>query len=134
MLKATGASGIAALLTADIEADVERVLIARDRDVLRADVLIVPHHGNRTLSTEPFLDAVWPRAAVFQVGYRNRFHHPNPTVFARYPVRSIPLARSDDGAVRIDIGSEIVLERYRDTRALLGWGADHNRDKEAASA
>jgi competence protein ComEC len=118
VLKATSAAGRAVLLTGDIEADVERVLIARGRDALRADVLIAPHHGSRTSSTEPFLDAVGPLAAVFQVGYRNRFHHPNPTVFARYELRGIPLARSDrDGAARLEMGSEITFERYRDTHA-----------------
>nr|WP_306806054.1 DNA internalization-related competence protein ComEC/Rec2 [Caballeronia sp. BR00000012568055] len=118
VMKATSASGRSALFTADIEADVERTLIARDKAALHADVLIVPHHGSRTSSTEPFLDSVGPLAAIFQVGYRNRFHHPNATVFARYQMRDIPLARSDeDGAARIDIGSEISLERYRQSHA-----------------
>ncbi|SAL56291.1 DNA internalization-related competence protein ComEC/Rec2 [Caballeronia cordobensis] len=118
VLKATSAAGRAALFAADIEADVERMLIAREAGALRADVLIVPHHGSRTSSTEPFLDSVGPLAAIFQVGYRNRFHHPHPTVFARYGLRGIALSRSDDdGAARIDIGSDIVLERYRDTHA-----------------
>ncbi|BAN23575.1 DNA internalization-related competence protein ComEC/Rec2 [Caballeronia insecticola] len=118
VLKATNAAGRAALFTADIEADVERVLIARDAEALRADVLIVPHHGSRTSSTEPFLDSVEPRAAIFQVGYRNRFRHPNATVYARYELRAIALSRSDeDGAARLDIGREIVLERFRQTHA-----------------
>ena len=37
-----------------------------------------------------------------RVGYRNRFHHPNPGVFERYLARHIELTRSDeDGAVQI---------------------------------
>ena len=115
-----------ALLTADIEAPVERVLLKRDRDALRAQVLVVPHHGSKTSSTEPFLDSIDPLIALFQVGYRNRFHHPNAGVFERYRARQIELARSDnDGAVRVDInshadpdmkGAALTLERYRDTR------------------
>lgn len=93
-----------ALLTADIEAPVERILLARDRDALRAQVLVVPHHGSKTSSTEPFLDSIDPLVALFQVGYRNRFHHPNAGVFERYKARHIELARSDaDGAVRVDV-------------------------------
>ncbi|VXC23422.1 ComEC/Rec2-related protein [Burkholderia sp. 8Y] len=123
VLKVTNAAGRAALFTADIEADVERTLLARDAAALRADVLIVPHHGSRTSSTEPFLDSVGPLAAVFQVGYRNRFHHPNPTVYARYGLRDIALTRSDeDGAARIDIGLDIVLDRYRETHARYWMG------------
>ncbi|RKR45007.1 DNA internalization-related competence protein ComEC/Rec2 [Paraburkholderia sp. BL17N1] len=118
-----------ALLTADIEAPVERVLLARDREALRAQVLVVPHHGSKTSSTEPFLDSIDPLIALFQVGYRNRFHHPNAGVFERYKARRIELGRSDtDGAVRVEVspGGEtnqaagstatVTLERYRDTQ------------------
>jgi competence protein ComEC len=123
VLKVTNAAGRAALFAADIEADVERTLFARDAATLRADLLIVPHHGSRTSSTEPFLDSVEPLAAVFQVGYRNRFHHPNQTVYARYRMRNIALTRSDDdGAARIDMSSDIVLERFRQTHARYWMG------------
>jgi competence protein ComEC len=126
----TAAPRIAALLTADIEAPAERVLLARDRGALRAQVLVVPHHGSKTSSTEPFLDSIDPSISLFQVGYRNRFHHPNAGVFERYKERHIELGRSDlDGAVRIDVdpgqvaqagaqshGAVLTLERYRDTQ------------------
>jgi competence protein ComEC len=96
------ASRLAALLAADIEAPVERILLARDRSALPAQILVVPHHGSKTSSTEPFLDSIEPLVSVFQVGYRNRFHHPNPGVFERYEARHIELTRSDeDGAVQI---------------------------------
>jgi competence protein ComEC len=118
VLKVTSAAGRSALLTADIEADVERTLLRRDGQALKADVLLVPHHGSKTSSTEPFLDSVGPLVAVFQVGYRNRFHHPHPTVFQRYQLRAIELSRSDDdGAARIEVSSSITLERYRQTHA-----------------
>jgi competence protein ComEC len=115
----------AALLTGDIDARAERQLIARDRAALAAQVLMVPHHGSRTSSIEPFLDSVEPRVAVFQVGYANRFRHPHPTVWARYLGRGIALPRTDrDGAVRIAFppggaaeaasGFTPEPERYRD--------------------
>jgi competence protein ComEC len=127
------AEPIAALLAADVETTTERTLMARAADRLRAQVLVVPHHGSRTSSTEPFLDSVWPLVAVFQVGYANRFHHPHPDVYARYVLRHIVLTRSDtDGAVRIEAGPEaseaaleagqqagpgaLVVERFIDTQ------------------
>jgi competence protein ComEC len=65
-------------------------------------VLLVPHHGSRTSSTPAFIDAVAPRAGVLSVGYRNRFHHPNEAVVARYVQRGIALRRTDrEGALRI---------------------------------
>ncbi|RQH07818.1 DNA internalization-related competence protein ComEC/Rec2 [Paraburkholderia dinghuensis] len=108
----------AALLAADIEAATERTLLARAADRLRAQVLVVPHHGSRTSSTEPFLDSVWPLVAIFQVGYLNRFHHPHPGVYARYAARHIVLTRSDsDGAVRVEArNGALAVERYVDTQ------------------
>lgn len=123
VLKITSAAGHAALLAADIEADVERALLRRDASALDADVLIVPHHGSKTSSTEPFLDAVQPRVAVFQVGYLNRFHHPHPTVFERYRLRHIQLSRSDeDGAARMEVSAEVSIERFRQTHARYWMG------------
>jgi competence protein ComEC len=126
VLKVTSAAGRSALLAADIEADVERQLLQlgqREPAWLQADVLIVPHHGSKTSSTEPFLDAVRPRVAVFQVGYRNRFNHPHPTVFERYRLRHIELSRSDeDGAARMEVSAEVSIERFRQTHARYWMG------------
>ncbi|MEM5448082.1 ComEC/Rec2 family competence protein [Paraburkholderia guartelaensis] len=109
---------VSALIAADIEAGVERTLVARDPERLRAQVLVVPHHGSRSSSTEPFLDSVWPLVAIFQVGYLNRFHHPHPGVYARYAARDIVLARSDaDGAARVEARpGALAVERFRDTQ------------------
>ena len=60
------------------------------------DVLVVPHHGSRTSSTAAFLDAVQPRVAVIQAGYRNRFGHPAPDVVERYRERGIATAATPD--------------------------------------
>jgi len=59
---------------------VSRIAAAR----LRADVLLVPHHGSRSSSSTALLAAVQPRIALVQAGYRNRFGHPAPEVAARY--------------------------------------------------
>ena len=98
-----GARPRSVLLTGDIERDQEAALVANAADALRSDVLIVPHHGSRTSSTAAFLDAVKPRVAVFQAGYRNRFGHPAPDVVARYVERGIEVRVSPDcGAWRWD--------------------------------
>jgi len=90
------------LLTGDIEAPAEAQLLQRDAVALRADVLLVPHHGSRTSSSEAFLAAVHPSAAVVPVGYRNRFRHPNAEVLERYQNAGIMIRRTDlEGAVTI---------------------------------
>jgi competence protein ComEC len=77
------------LLTGDLEADQEAVLLAEQPDKLRADVLLVPHHGSKTSSTGLFLDAVQPKMAIVQAGYKNRYGHPAPRILQRYAVRDI---------------------------------------------
>jgi competence protein ComEC len=90
------------LLAADVEARSEAEMIARDGAALRAEVLLVPHHGSKTSSTPAFLDAVAPRIGVISVGYRNRFRHPNAAVVARYVERGIVLRRTDrEGALHV---------------------------------
>jgi competence protein ComEC len=79
------------LLTGDIEAAQEQQLLAREHGALRADVLLVPHHGSRTSSTDEFLQAASPRFALVQAGYRNRFGHPSPFVVERYQALGIAL-------------------------------------------
>ena len=79
------------LLTGDIEREQEAALVAGLGDALRSDVLVVPHHGSKTSSSAPFLDAVRPSVAVVQAGYRNRFGHPAAEVLDRYRERGIAI-------------------------------------------
>ena len=82
----------AALRVGDLEAAQEAALVERAR--VRADWLLVPHHGSRTSSSAALLDAVQPRWAVVQAAYRNRFGHPASDVMARYQARNIEVVQS----------------------------------------
>ena len=107
------------LLATDIEQGSEQRLLKQYADKLPATLLIVPHHGSKTSSTPAFIQAVHPRYAVFTVGYRNRFHHPNPEVFERYRAAGSELLRSDaDGAIMVTMDAEnFTVERYRASHA-----------------
>ncbi len=94
----------AALLPGDIELAQESRLVAQNearireagqaQSLLRADVLLVPHHGSKTSSSDAFLAAVHPSFALVQAGYRNRFGHPAAPVLERYRARAIPVIGS----------------------------------------
>ena len=85
---------LTALLAGDIEQAQEARLVAGVEDALRAQVLLVPHHGSKTSSSSAFLDAVAPQVGIVQSGYRNRFGHPAPVVVARLQERPIQLVDS----------------------------------------
>ena len=94
------------LLTGDIEQLAEQALLERDPAALRADVLLVPHHGSGTSSSPGFLAAVGPGLAVIPVGYRNRFSHPVAAVLERYAAIRTRVLRTDlDGAVTVRLGA-----------------------------
>jgi len=85
---------IIVLLTGDLPAREEVALVEREAE-LRADWLMVPHHGSRSSSTPALLAAVRPTVALAQAGYRNRFGHPSAEVLARYAALGIPVVRTD---------------------------------------
>jgi competence protein ComEC len=92
--------GRTALLAGDLEAPQESELVDAAAP-LRADLLLVPHHGSKTSSSPPFLDAVHPAFALVQAGYRNRFGHPAAPVMERYRERAIAVVDSPHcGAAR----------------------------------
>ncbi|MGO4377770.1 DNA internalization-related competence protein ComEC/Rec2 [Pseudoduganella sp. RAF19] len=113
----------AILLPADIEAAQEAALVAREGDSLRADVLLVPHHGSGTSSTPVFLNAVKPQQAIFQLGYRNRYHHPRADVVERYRQLGATLNRTDEsGAIILQLGQTLTVTKYREQHARYWYG------------
>jgi competence protein ComEC len=90
---------------------------------LHADVLLAPHHGSGTSSTPAFLAAVQPSAAIFQVGYRNRYHHPKGEVYQRYGAMGIWRLRTDEsGAIMLDFGPGLDTHEYRREHARYWYG------------
>lgn len=112
------------LLAGDIEAAQEAQLLARSaQGELAADVLLAPHHGSGTSSTQPFLSAVRPSLAIFQVGHRNRYKHPKAQVYERYGAMGITRLRTDvEGAVLLAFGEDIAVTPYRAARPRYWHG------------
>ena len=105
-----------ALLAGDLEAAQELRLVGdpEANAKLKADFLLMPHHGSKTSSTAPFLDAVNPQFALAQAGYRNRFNHPVESVLDRYKQRNIQVIQSPNcGAAtwRSDRPAEVLCQR-----------------------
>lgn len=104
VLKVSTSTG-SVLLTGDIEAKTEAELLARHGGDVAADVLVPPHHGSRSSSSEAFVGAVSPRLTLISAGYRNRFGHPAQEVVERYATAAAEMRRTDrEGALSLRLG------------------------------
>lgn len=98
----TGKSAL--LLTGDIEKPAEQWLLAHQRRLLAADVLLAPHHGSRTSSTPAFIAAVAPHTVVISTGFYNRYHFPSVSVLRRYQQRGVKILNTaKSGAIQLKI-------------------------------
>jgi competence protein ComEC len=108
------APGGSVLLTADIERGAEQELLGTLPPEFKTDVLLVPHHGSATSSTEALIERLRPAHAIIPVGYRNRFGHPVPDVLARYERAGAKLWRTDrDGALLVRIDQTVSVQAWR---------------------
>ncbi len=114
VLKVTSASGAALLMPGDIERGQEVRLLHDHADQLPARVLLVPHHGSESSSSEAFLRAVQPRDAIFTTGFGNRWGFPRENVVARYRRLGVRLwDTATDGALSIRCARDCVLRARR---------------------
>lgn len=101
------------LLTGDIERGAESALVARERD-LKSDVVKIAHHGSRTSSTPPFVEAVQPQLAVISVGQTSIFGHPHREVLQRWlAVGATVLTTGRSGSITvITDGRDLKVETF----------------------
>jgi competence protein ComEC len=83
------------LFTGDAETASENEILAEGWEI-SADVIKVGHHGSRSSSSEPFLDAVGPRIAVISCKTGNSYGHPHAEVLERYAARNVAVYRTDE--------------------------------------
>lgn len=105
----TGSQSI--LFTGDIESLGESWLIENAKTQLPSTILVAPHHGSRTSSTLPFVQAVKAEHVIFTTGYRNRYNFPRNDVVERYRTRNALIYNTaDTGAVTFKISPENIEE------------------------
>ena len=89
------------MLSGDMEKQIESRLVAANA-VERADVLKIAHHGSKTSTSEPFLEAVHPAFAVISAGFENLYGHPHADVVERLKQANIEVLRTDQmGAITV---------------------------------
>ncbi len=91
------------VLPGDLTAEEERRWLAQHRDEARSrTILVAPHHGSATSSSEAWIRALAPDVVVFAAGYHHPYGHPAPEVVQRYRAAGARLFNTATaGAVRI---------------------------------
>jgi competence protein ComEC len=92
---------VSVLIPGDIMRPAEKELVALSGEKLGSTVLIAPHHGSRTSSSEEFLSAVAPQAIFISCTDRPGSGIPHPLVLERYEGHGARVYRTDrDGAIQ----------------------------------
>ncbi len=110
-----------ALLSGDIEAEAETLLVQRRR-LRGVHWLIVPHHGSRTSSTPAFVQSTTPAAAIVSAGYRNRWGMPAAEVVERWQATDSDVWNTAEaGAIGVELCRDGVgpTHGYRHSRGRL---------------
>lgn len=115
----------ALLLAGDIERDAEKGLVARHGGRLGAEVLVAPHHGSTTSSTEAFVKAVGAELVIFAAGYRNRYGFPKQDIIARYHQHGATiLDTAASGAIDVQAGARGLDVRAFRPNTRRFWHSD----------
>lgn len=106
------------LLTGDIEQGAEQALL-RSGALQRVQMVTVPHHGSRTSSTRPFVQALQPDLAVVSAAFSNRWELPKKEVVARWRAAgSEVLSTAQSGAVELLVCADGGLRSISQYRLL----------------
>jgi competence protein ComEC len=97
--------------TGDSEPDTEEALL-RHRTDFTSTVLKVAHHGGKHSSTQAFLAAVRPKAAVISCGAGNEYGHPTPEALERLTAVGARVFRTDQsGEIKaVSDGVKVTLQ------------------------
>ena len=108
------------LLTADIEKPVEKLLVKNSFNLLKSDIVSVPHHGSKTSSSYDFINAVNPSYAIVNRGYKNIYGHPKAQIINRYLDNNIKVFDTvNSGAVIVTLTDKKNIIEYKTTQSYF---------------
>ena len=97
--------GFKLLLTGDIEKQREYAL--RNNSKIRdVDLLISPHHGSNSSSTDIFIKLTNPSWVIHSVNAYNRWQFPSIKVVTRYASNNVKQLATYKGAIKIEVASD----------------------------
>jgi competence protein ComEC len=102
------------LFPGDIKAQAEYELVSTAGNKLKSTILLAPHHGSKTSSSEKFLEKVGPEMVIISSGWKYKFGFPHPSVLKRYQKKSCRiLGTALNGAISISTdGQALTIRPY----------------------
>jgi len=95
------------LFSGDITVPAELELVGLAAGRLSSMVLIAPHHGSRSSSSQEFIEKVDPEVVVVSCGHNSRFNFPHPEILQRYNDLGVSIYRTDlNGAVNLSTNGQ----------------------------
>ena len=108
---------ISFLFPGDIMAEAEKELVHLAGNSLSSTVLVAPHHGSKTSSSQVFLNSVNPEVVIISSGRNSRFKFPHSVILKRYENQGCMIWRTDiSGAIRLSTdGQELSIKATADS-------------------
>lgn len=108
------------LFMGDLEKEGE-VQLLRNYPTIQTDVVKLGHHGSRTSSTAPFIEAINAKHSIISCGLNNHFNHPHPEVLETLENHRVRVFRTDqEGMIRYIWDGSNKLPKIK--RALVNRG------------
>ena len=94
-------------------------------------VVVAPHHGSKTSSSEAWVRALKPDWVIYSAGYRHRYGHPHPSVTARYRgIGAASLNTACSGSIVMTIvDNQLALKEMRHSSPFWIGGPGLARDE-----
>jgi len=99
------------LISGDMEKPVELALLQQGL-LTPHDLMLMPHHGSRTSSSERLVQQLKPRFAIAQTGYQNHFGFPKKDVVQRYEDAGSQVWDTAQGAVMWQPSKQGEVEQF----------------------
>lgn len=94
---------VSGLFSGDASQSIERAIVETGADV-RADFILMGHHGSDTSTSEEWVLASQPEFAIFSAGENNSYGHPGEEAIDRLRKQAIPIYGTiDNGTITVTI-------------------------------
>lgn len=112
------------LFAGDIGQLIEQRLLRERPERMRADIVVVPHHGSASSSSQQFVAAVGARHAWVAAGHANRFGHPRAEVVERWRAAGAQVWNTaEHGALSLRLGTGVEQPEARRQAVRRLWSA-----------